>query len=315
MANTPSSKSGFHLVINAHAGTVQQLGREVFEKMLQESSLEKHSIHFLEADEITKKIRELKKTGIPVLVGGGDGTLAHAAKEFIDTPDMLGILPLGTMNLLAQDLNIPTQLDKALEAYAQGTRKTSIDVGTVNDKPFLCCVGLGVMPEASAFREQNRGQPDLFLLPRLTLFVFNQFDRLKRRHLKLTLDGKKKRVRTSCLIVSNNLYTNEEEFGVAGFQKESLRDGTFGVYTMAPRSLWDRIRLLIRLRLGDWKKDPVLDEQVAKHVIVNTHRKSEKVSLDGELHELKTPLTFAIKPRALRLILPSLSEPAAMAAE
>lgn len=48
-----------------------------------------------------------------VAVAGGDGTLNCAAGMLAGSGVALGILPLGTMNLLAKDLGIPLDLDGA----------------------------------------------------------------------------------------------------------------------------------------------------------------------------------------------------------
>ncbi|WP_369122593.1 diacylglycerol/lipid kinase family protein, partial [Clostridioides difficile] len=48
-----------------------------------------------------------------VVVAGGDGSMACAAAVMAGRDTPLGLLPLGTMNLLAKDLGLPIDLDEA----------------------------------------------------------------------------------------------------------------------------------------------------------------------------------------------------------
>ena len=56
-----------------------------------------------------------------VITAGGDGTVNEVAKELINTDTILGIIPFGSGNGLARDLNIPLDTSKAIkiikEAY------------------------------------------------------------------------------------------------------------------------------------------------------------------------------------------------------
>jgi diacylglycerol kinase (ATP) len=71
-----------------------------------------------------------------VVAAGGDGTLNEVLNGFSDAPDgfdraRLGILPLGTVNVFARELGIPTKLDAAWSAIRQG-RETRIDLPVVD---------------------------------------------------------------------------------------------------------------------------------------------------------------------------------------
>jgi diacylglycerol kinase (ATP) len=71
-----------------------------------------------------------------VVAAGGDGTLNEVLNGFSDVPDgferaRLGVLPLGTVNVFARELAIPTKLDAAWAAIGQG-RETRIDLPTVD---------------------------------------------------------------------------------------------------------------------------------------------------------------------------------------
>ena len=79
---------------------------------------------------------EAVNEGFEVIVAaGGDGTLNEVLNGIGDVPDgfesaRLGVLPLGTVNVFARELAIPTKLDAAWAAIRQG-RETRIDLPRV----------------------------------------------------------------------------------------------------------------------------------------------------------------------------------------
>ena len=77
-----------------------------------------------------------------VIVAGGDGTVNEAARELVNTPTILGIIPLGSGNGLARDLGIPIDAEKALDIVVQEHTR-SIDYGTANGHIFFCTCGFG----------------------------------------------------------------------------------------------------------------------------------------------------------------------------
>jgi diacylglycerol kinase family enzyme len=50
----------------------------------------------------------------PVVAAGGDGTINAVASVLIETDRTLGVLPLGTLNHFAKDLNIPLAVGDAV---------------------------------------------------------------------------------------------------------------------------------------------------------------------------------------------------------
>lgn len=80
---------------------------------------------------------------------GGDGTVNETVNGLVrfDIPPRLGIIPLGTVNMLARVLNIPTNANKAIELLSNDYYK-EIDVGLANDKYFTNVLAIGEAAKA-----------------------------------------------------------------------------------------------------------------------------------------------------------------------
>jgi lipid kinase YegS len=82
-----------------------------------------------------------------IVAGGGDGTInevfAEAYKIGLPPGCSLGILPLGTANDLAHSAGVPVQDMTAALKLAASAGSHLIDVGLVNDKPFVNVVSGG----------------------------------------------------------------------------------------------------------------------------------------------------------------------------
>src|SRR3954453_2005843 len=78
-----------------------------------------------------------------VVAGGGDGTLNTIANALAGGPVAFGVLPLGTHNHFAKELQIPLDLDAAVAALARGTFH-DLDIAEVNGRVFLNFSSLGL---------------------------------------------------------------------------------------------------------------------------------------------------------------------------
>lgn len=71
-----------------------------------------------------------KEQGVNLAIAaGGDGLIGGVITHIIESNLPLGILPLGTANDIARSLNIPQNLQQAVEVIKQG-RTVAIDIGT-----------------------------------------------------------------------------------------------------------------------------------------------------------------------------------------
>ena len=81
-----------------------------------------------------------------IVAAGGDGTVNEVLNGLDPEKCTLGVLPVGTMNVLAMELGIPSRLDKALEIIRAGKRK-KLDLGMANERRFIQLAGVGLDAE------------------------------------------------------------------------------------------------------------------------------------------------------------------------
>lgn len=88
-----------------------------------------------------------------VVALGGDGTVRACAAELEVTGTPLGLLPLGTGNLLARNLQIPLDMETACKVVAGG-HLHQLDLIALHGEPFAVMAGSGF--DAAVFRETSQ---------------------------------------------------------------------------------------------------------------------------------------------------------------
>lgn len=111
-----------------------------------------------EADPGTGQARSAVDAGATlVLAVGGDGTVTACVGALAGTRVALGIVPTGTGNLLARNLDIPLQTDLAVEVALGGVDRR-IDVLQSGDETSAVMAGIGL--DAALIRDTDDGLKD-----------------------------------------------------------------------------------------------------------------------------------------------------------
>jgi diacylglycerol kinase family enzyme len=235
-----------------------------------------------------------------VVAAGGDGTVSCAAGHLAGTTRPLGLLPLGTLNHLARDAGIPTDLDSAAAVIAAGDARP-IDVAEVNGRTFVNNSGVGLYPDIVRFREaeQERGRSKRSAMLFASLRALRSF---RRRRLWISAPGVETPLRTPLLFVGNNRY-RASLFALG--HREALDGGELSLHAMRARSrahlFWAGVRGLIG-RL-DQQRDFVTI--YADRATISSDRPRLTISADGESFTMETPLEYRLRPKALRLLVPA----------
>lgn len=138
-------------IINTKASRAV-LSHKEFTKLFEEADVALDDLILLKQPEDLPKVLRtvLKNKPDTVVVGGGDGTLmayADIAKE-LNFSGNLAILPVGTANYLARNLDIPLDLSAAVRLVNDGHPKT-ISLPRANATLFSLLVSVGVIAAAS----------------------------------------------------------------------------------------------------------------------------------------------------------------------
>ncbi|HEX8358447.1 MAG TPA: acylglycerol kinase family protein, partial [Segetibacter sp.] len=117
-----------------------------------------HTIEFFvldgknDAAELPRCIEKVKPQ--IVVAVGGDGTVTMVAKLLLKTPMSLGILPAGSANGMARELNIPIDIEEALHIIEKGLVKKA-DAICINNEICLHLSDIGMNARLIKYFEEG----------------------------------------------------------------------------------------------------------------------------------------------------------------
>jgi diacylglycerol kinase family enzyme len=251
--------------------------------------------------EVTRIAQEAVRSGDRIVVaGGGDGTIRAAAAAVAGTGAALGVLPLGTLNHFARDAGIPLEIGRAAAVLRSG-RVVQVDVGEVNGRVFVNNSSLGLYAHVVARRrtEQRLGAGRWMAIVRGTFGAFLRYPML---NVRVRADGVSFARRTPFIFVGNNRYE------VEGFNlgtRPRLDSGRLWLY-ISPRGATRRelVGLAVRALAGRLRRSREFQAMEVEAVHVETRFRRVRVTTDGELAWMDSPLEYRIRPRALNLMVP-----------
>ena len=290
------------LFLNPRAGTFSTGDESTLRTLAAE-----HGLRVLDIEpelDIRKAVREALDAGMRTfVVAGGDGSVHHVAQALVNTDGTLGVVPVGSVNHLARDLELPIgDWQAAFEIAVKGEVR-QIDVGRVNGRYFVNSIMLGIYPTISHFRERFRSVNNrwaaYFKAARLALHHFP--------HVTLVLehDGRVETLRTQMFVVAVNAYDLSQVGLVA--PKVTLHDGRLSMYSLSFMSRPQFIRAAAKYFRGKIGDVPGFRSIRTAQLRVDTGRGRLRVSIDGELVEMQTPLQIAAVPSSLLVRAPSVN--------
>lgn len=235
-----------------------------------------------------------------VVAGGGDGTVNAVASALAGTSVPMGVIPMGTLNHFAKDLEIPLSAEEAVRTIVTGG-VTAVDVGEVNGEIFVNNSSLGLYPAVVRLREaiQKSGYRKWTAFFQAAWKIFSRFPRL-RLEIRSSAAPFTRTITPLLFIGNNNYETTLTQLG----SRKVLNNGKLWVAVPLAKNRWQLVLALLALVRGRAEASDVSAFE-AENLIVNNKRTALNVAVDGEVLLLQTPLHYRIWPKALKVIVPA----------
>lgn len=234
-----------------------------------------------------------------IIAIGGDGTITEIISGILNSPVKLGIIPFGTGNMLAANLEIPAGITKSVNIILNGNTK-KIDIAGINDRYFAFMAGCGfdarIMNEVPLERKKKLGLAAYFIEG------FIQAFRSKHSSFKIKLDNKKIiKVKALTILIANFPNIAGNIFSIA--PHASFSDGLLDVVVISPENNHDYFSILWKILARKNKEEHrKIRYYQAKEIEIKA-RPNILVQADGDIIT-KTPVKIKVIPQAIEILTP-----------
>lgn len=281
------------LFLNPRAGTIDEAGDDL-RRLATENNL--RVVDVVPGVDLRKIVRDSLQAGLRTfVVAGGDGSLHHVVQALVGTEGILGVVPVGTVNHFARDLELPIgDWRESFEIAVRGEVR-QIDVGRVNNRYFLNSIMVGLYPTISEYRERFRSVHSRWR-------AYIKAGRLALRHfphvnLIVEHDERVETFRTQMFVVAVNAYDLTQTGLVS--PKTTFTDGRLAIYSLSFMSRLQFIRAAAKYMRGKIAEVEGFRRIRTQQLRVDTGKRHLRVALDGELVDMETPLQIASVPASL----------------
>ena len=239
-----------------------------------------------------------------LVAAGGDGTISTAAAALVGSATVLGVLPFGTLNHFAKDLDIPLELEEAVGNIIDGN-SIAVDVGEVNGRVFINNSSLGLYPDMVRDREHQHSRLGRGKFRSLVWASIAAFRRYPFLTVRLDVEGTKRVQVTPLVFVGNNEYSMEG-FNIG--ERARIDGGRLSIYIVKKQGRAALVRLSLEALFGRLRQARDFEALTATDFVIETRHSRILVATDGEVQGMKSPLHYRIRPRSLRVIVPQFKE-------
>ena len=274
-------------------GPLPSTDRPELERVLREAGVDGRIIPTeSEADARQAIAREVDAGATLIVAAGGDGSVDVVAKELLDKPVALGILPLGSVMNIARMLGVPRDLAAAAKLLVQ-PREALIDVGEANGEVYFEDASVGI--QAAVFKHTSEWEKgDVGSVVRALRDAFRY--RPVRMELHLD-DGKVVQTRALMVTVSNAPYAG---IAMTVAPDARLDDGQFDVVVWEHFSKLQLVRQLASISFGRRNSSPHTSMYKSREVSI-----TGDVPLPVRVDAVQlgtTPLQCRVRPGCLRVV-------------
>jgi YegS/Rv2252/BmrU family lipid kinase len=245
-----------------------------------------------------KRVRRAVKEGAEVIfVWGGDGMVQRSADAMAGGEAVLAILPAGTANLLATNLQIPGDITEAVRVGLHGERR-ALDTGSVNGEHFAVMAGAGF--DASMIKAAGRKMKRRF---GRVAYLYTGAKNLRARPVWATIkvDGETFfRGKVTCVLVGN---VGKVLGGIEVFPAARPDSGLLELGVVSAKNPAEWARTLGRVALGNAEKSPFVQLTRGRKFRLRFDRPF-RYELDGGARSAVRDMRIKAHPSSIHVCVP-----------
>jgi YegS/Rv2252/BmrU family lipid kinase len=234
-----------------------------------------------------------------IVACGGDGTVSGVVDGLAGHPVPLAILPRGTANSFATELDISKNLEEAFQLIVGPHQIKPVDLIQNDLRYYLleCSVGFTSRAIAGVSREEKN---KLGWLPYIWKGIRN-FIGVDDIRFNLAIDGEKVHLKANEVSLFNT-----GQIGIINEHLDTdiyLDDGRLDLYVIHSRSIWELLTILYYRLTGSAKRAPHIKYWPVKQEVEIISKPILRFQADGDLME-NTPVILKLAKEALQVIVP-----------
>lgn len=229
-----------------------------------------------------------------IVAAGGDGTINEVVNGIGSAPVALGILPMGTVNVLAMELGIPFDLAAAWKVIRMGKVRL-IDQASANGHLFVQMAGIGLDAQIV---ERNNRQIKKVLGPLSYLLTATKVAAERPPRLRVVSEGHPTVEGSFVLVGNGRLYGGP----FALFKDADMQDGLLDIFVFRHMNYVALMRYLRGILFGSLANFTDVDYFKSRSIRVEANR-HVPLEADGELVG-HAPVEFSVRRKKLRILVP-----------
>ena len=233
-----------------------------------------------------------------IVVSGGDGTVSRAAAELAGSSIPLGIVPAGTGNILARDLQIPLDTDEAVRLLCAPRATRTIDAMRIDGRLYFLTAGVGI--SSLTVRDIKRSDKRRFGLLAYVGTAIRKLFEFQSNRFEVIIDGEMHRFHSPEVAVANS--GGVVEMVMPRMPEIRMDDGYLDVVIIMARGPSDYPRLVFNLLRRHTSQPDVRFLRAKRSVIIRPDRPLP-VQADGDIVGT-SPVEVEVVPHVVKVIVP-----------
>ncbi|HET8861608.1 diacylglycerol kinase family protein [Marivirga sp.] len=264
-------------IINPKSGNNDKSRLEKQISIACDKNSKEYALFYTSGENDKEKIQEKQSNfkADTLVACGGDGTVNLVAQIIINSSTQLAIVPLGSANGLAHELDIEDDVEESLELLMLG-RTISMDVIRINEE-FICLHLSDVGFNAQMIKDfEESGERGMLSYAKS---FFGSLMEKKTTEFQIEFNESVKTIKAEMIVLAN---ASSYGTGAVINPDSKMDDGSFELVVFKPIPVKDLISLTLESFLGNIKNSPYVKIYKVKEAKI-TCQEAELLQIDGEL--------------------------------